>query len=754
MSRPASWPSPVFDAPVLRGLDARARSGLSRAGHLFEVGPGERVYDEGDPSDVFYVVVRGEIAIEALRRGDERPGVVRTARRGDTFGEDAALGGPRRAGARAIETTELAEVPLRVFQRLAEQSGASGLVEREERVLRRAATRDLLGTLALSRDLDDGDMELLLDAVQPAAFRRAERIFVEGDPADDCLLVTDGLVQLSTADDGRIQVRAYLARGDFFGDTDLVGAGRRSMTAVALGDCRCLRVPGRVLRSLADRNPGLLSRMRRIAADRQALQEDVVGAAGDGSTEHVFHDLYRMQMARSLLAIDQQSCVRCGHCAWACAELYGVARLVRHGDKVVTKLDSADDPQSLLLPNSCQHCENPVCMIDCPTGAIGRDPRGEVFIRDELCTGCGACAKACPWENIRMAPRPDAGAPSADLAVKCDLCRGYEAPACVAACPTESIFRLEPAQDFVEVRRLFGAPGRRALERDDPRWLRRAVGFALAFAMGLGGLALGLGTAGLALPALATGSIAGLLCLALGAYVFPKRGVRYWLRPRDAPSAARRAAGDPGPRPAARSRVRAHATLHVALGLVAMGAVALHAGLRFPSNVAGALNLGFWWVALLGVAGALLYRALPERLSRIERRGALPEDLAREREALVARLYRDASGRSDLLKAIVDKLLVPYSRRPFGSLLLVLSGRSLRKEQQRLRRRVEQVLEGRGGEQLDGLDDVLRTVVELRALPARRGLTALLRGWLPLHLVLGGLLFVLLVLHVAGVTLR
>src|SRR6185436_17375980 len=139
--------------------------------------------------------------------------------------------------------------------------------------------------------------------------------------------------------------------------------------------------------------------------------------------------------------IDLESCVRCGHCAWACSEMYGVARLVRRGDKIVARVDRdpirpgpelSTVPQSLMLPNSCQHCENPACMVDCPTGAIGRDPLGEVYIREELCTGCGACAKACPWENIQMAPRPE-GAPRpvspdgsaaayAEIAVKCDLC--------------------------------------------------------------------------------------------------------------------------------------------------------------------------------------------------------------------------------------------------------------------------------------------------------------------------------------------
>ena len=38
-----------------------------------------------------------------------------------------------------------------------------------------------------------------------------------------------------------------------------------------------------------------------------------------------------------------------------------------------------------------------------------------------------------------MAPREPAAGLSADVAVKCDLCRGYEAPACIEACPTEAI---------------------------------------------------------------------------------------------------------------------------------------------------------------------------------------------------------------------------------------------------------------------------------------------------------------------------
>jgi hypothetical protein len=46
----------------------------------------------------------------------------------------------------------------------------------------------------------------------------------------------------------------------------------------------------------------------------------------------------------------------------------------------------------------------------------------------------------------------------------------------------------------------------------------------------------------------------------------------------------------------------------------------------------------------------------------------------------------------------------------------------------------------------------VRTVVQLRAWPARRALSAVLRGLLPLHLLATGLLVALLVAHVAVMT--
>lgn len=157
----------------------------------------------------------------------------------------------------------------------------------------------------------------------------------------------------------------------------------------------------------------------------------------------------RLMNGTETMMIDLDRCTRCDDCVRACASGHdNNPRFVRHGEI----------HGHYMIANACMHCEDPVCMIGCPTGAIHRtegDGKGEVVINDLTCIGCGTCANSCPYENIRMVNVRDQSNLSAVLvdpvngrpivkATKCDLCVDHHGgPACERACPHDALKRVD-----------------------------------------------------------------------------------------------------------------------------------------------------------------------------------------------------------------------------------------------------------------------------------------------------------------------
>ena len=553
-----------------------------------------------------------------------------------------------------------------------------------------------------------------------------------GDPADHAFVVADGILSAQCDEDGRPRIEGYFTRGDVFGDDDLEPGGARALSVVAAGPARLVALPRDAFLSLRRRHGTKGEDQRRVT--RLPVVPSPRGAL---TTSHVLKDVYRMRAARSLLVIDQDSCTRCGQCAYACAEVHhdGVSRLVRRGEKVTSSGASAP----LLVPSSCQHCKNPACMIDCPTGAIGRTAGGDVFIREDLCTGCGACAKACPWDNIQIARRSSPLAAFTDVAVKCDLCAGSAAgPACVSACPAEALARIDPNEALPEVvalaRTRLGNGSSKASASASASLLPRRFDarpwllFALTSSVGASLL---LARAPRAVSGMAAAALVG----ALVAHSALKRAPRL---------IARLSAGRPG-------LARVLYVVHACVGAWALAATAAHAGTLAARTAGGALALAIVLAAVTGAFGAFVNVVVPRRLTRIERRVLLPEELDAHAGTLDEGIYAKLSGKSELVKVLFARDLRPYWRARGGGLWLVLTGRTLREEEGILRRRIDALLEGRGKDRVGGIDELVRLVVERRALDAQVLLTRVLRGWLPVHVTATGAAVALLVAHVLGV---
>ncbi|MCD6444018.1 4Fe-4S dicluster domain-containing protein [Candidatus Bathyarchaeota archaeon] len=134
------------------------------------------------------------------------------------------------------------------------------------------------------------------------------------------------------------------------------------------------------------------------------------------------------------LAVYPDRCRGCGLCELVCSTLHeGESR------PSVSRIKVEKDRENYrFTPSVCVQCTVPKCLFACPTGAVKVDERtGARYIDEDLCTGCGLCAEACPFasEGTVIFMHPSKG-----VYVKCDLCRRRSGgPACVEVCPTHAI---------------------------------------------------------------------------------------------------------------------------------------------------------------------------------------------------------------------------------------------------------------------------------------------------------------------------
>lgn len=166
----------------------------------------------------------------------------------------------------------------------------------------------------------------------------------------------------------------------------------------------------------------------------------------------------RPQGAKRLgLVIDLDTCVGCHACAVNCKEWStgGEAGILPDYDKYGPEpdgvwfnrihsyeTDAGGCSRTVNFPRSCLHCENPLCVTVCPTGAsYKRAEDGIVLVDTDKCIGCQLCAWACPYGARELDEK-------AGVMRKCTLCvdRIYNeslpqeerVPACVASCPARA----------------------------------------------------------------------------------------------------------------------------------------------------------------------------------------------------------------------------------------------------------------------------------------------------------------------------
>jgi Fe-S-cluster-containing dehydrogenase component/CRP-like cAMP-binding protein len=276
-------------------------------------------------------------------------------------------------------------------------------------------------------------------------------IAAEGDRPNGLLLIRSGFARMSQLHGHGHRTLSYLGKGQVFGIEELVTAHqtgeetplRNSLRAVGYVDV--LRIPAEVVFKHVLPNC-------KMQIEKSAAQSEIQNPKSEIQTVDPrlldFLGDHRFLNGTQTMLINLDRCTRCDDCVRACAATHdNNPRFIRHGPK----------HDNLMVANACMHCIDPVCMIGCPTGAIGRDAdTGTVRINDVTCIGCSTCANSCPYEAIRMVEiRDPSGAflvdqstqQSIQKATKCDFCAGQlTGPACQNACPHDALVRVDMAE--------------------------------------------------------------------------------------------------------------------------------------------------------------------------------------------------------------------------------------------------------------------------------------------------------------------
>jgi CRP-like cAMP-binding protein/Fe-S-cluster-containing hydrogenase component 2 len=479
---------------------------LTVSSKLLSLLPGSTLMQEGEYNRAIYLILEGRFTL-STRGADGGELALAVLRRGEYLGEEGMLSGrPREATARAQTAAYVLEVPEQVMQHLMELAPA---VQRFFALLGGARSiAAVLGRMALFQGLPGAEIRLVAEQAISRQYERAEMLFAEDSPSDTTRetmhLLLEGFVKVARrttagtgSGKGDEKILAYRQRGDYFADgLDLLGDGQ-AVSVTAITRVRVAEIPRQAMLDVFARYPALrqrftarLSQYRDAARIAQTGIFDPLAHSGTRAREQQTRGEARADL-RSLvgggviegsevLVIDLDKCVHCDACEEACARRHGHSRMNRKGMMV----------GHISIATACRQCQDPVCML-CSRAGIVRLPGGEITIT-ESCIGCGICAERCPYQTISIVTLADEAAERSaswqrfstffsqgagkergrttlpvlaapgpletrhdgyeqmrkKLAIKCDLCAGYDNQACVQACPTGAAIRVQPATFF------------------------------------------------------------------------------------------------------------------------------------------------------------------------------------------------------------------------------------------------------------------------------------------------------------------
>jgi len=755
--------------------------------------PGEVIMREGEwGGNTFYLSVEGDLDVHVADESGEQRKVGRIVP-GTCFGEMSVLAGvPRNATIVVPASGGVATVLEMVRPALRLLRSLKKFAERVDNTYRLHGLGNALVEMREEIDQSLSKIELvaLANLAKFMAYGKHHVLVQEGTPIEKIFVIKSGWIR---------RVRGFPVYRDITEGTgpsafipeDFLGAGN------------CLGLEALSGQAVWQYSAALMARtelleipLAELRADRQ-LSDKVLktfsqfSLADDDTSLHAWADKNVLAAAEkeiatgivdgvNLLVMDMDLCVRCGNCSLACHKVHGQSRLLRRGIHIERPIKpKSESTQHVLSPSVCMHCKDPECLTGCPTGAIFRDPKGQVDIDPATCIGCFDCATQCPYNAISMVPRNEkVSAPTGFLgrvksvfnfasaaperiaaegedmvAIKCNLCEntglnppGASRPAysCEENCPTGALVRVDPREYFGEIEKTLGL-----IFRDQTHAIGRNIHKSdpIARLWHIGG-------------AIGTVILAALIALAIWHYGFRAHLAGTWLTMRWVTGLAgligvAGAMTYPLRKPVYRRRagaLRYWLLAHVYLGVIAGIVLLMHGGSHGGGILSSTLMFTFDLVILSGLFGLGCYLIVPRIMTSIEGDPLLIEDLEGRRNELRQELAT-IKEKSDVdLRELIETKV----RRRFGSVLYLLRQYSRREELSAALAKARLEFKSEmsaliNKEKRNLLLQAIETAVTLRRVEALIYLHRLLKAWIAPHVISTSLMLALMCVHIVQV---
>ena len=451
----------VASLPLFEGVEPEVLRRMLQSTTLRRLEPRDVLVREGEFHERLFVVLDGSVEQTTSSTSSDRTRILLLGP-GSFHGELAVMGNQEETYTiTCVLPATVLEFPKATVFRLMNE--APTFKRTMEDLYQRRAIWTHARTSPLLAALPEEAVEDLLSKAQFRVLRPGTVVFREGDQPGDLHLVRTGFLRVARRFGSDERVLQYFREGDVFGAVALLFNQLQSATVSANTRTEIVTIPGAAVTALLERSPDL--RKTLIAESTKA--EELILQAGSAPRPDPKDRATSMMMSleglvdrgvmqgHEVLLIDTSICTDCNNCVDACGRRHGYSRIERTGLQL----------GNMLFPSACRHCEDPVCLL-CSVNGIVREPDGEIRIVPDNCIGCGACAERCPYDNIQMHELAghEGGflsklfhrtqEPSAEealkqrIAVKCDLCAGYDYYACVHACPVGAAMRVDPVEVF------------------------------------------------------------------------------------------------------------------------------------------------------------------------------------------------------------------------------------------------------------------------------------------------------------------